>query len=177
MKPKIKALLVGLGIVALGVGSFVWNLGYIAGVCAQRIGLAWYNAPICVLYDWLADARVDAESDQEKKLLDALHDLGSVEGIVVVCARSPHVDDETSLRWRGWSIELTDIATDYAAHIHPDNEAARAVAQLAFGAASLEQQQEPERIWGDPRGCDRDTASKVNTLILEWSIYLHSLGA
>ncbi len=175
MKPKIKALLVGLGIVALGGGTFVWNLGYIAGACAQRVGLAWYNAPICVLYDWLADARVDAEPDQEKKLLDAMHDLGSVEGIVVVCARSPHVDDETSLRWRGWSIELTDIATDYAAHIHPDNEAARAVVQLAFGAASLEQQEEQERIWDDPRGCDRDTASEVNTFILGWSNYLHSL--
>lgn len=175
MKPKIKALLVGLGIVALGVGSFVWNLGYIAGVCAQRVGPAWYNAPVCLLYDWLTDARVDAESDQEKKLLDAMHGLGSVEGIVVVCARSPHADDETALRWHGWSIDVTNIATEYAAHMHPDNEAAQAVAQLAFGAASLEQQEEPERTWDDPRGCDRDMASEVNTFILEWSNYLHSL--
>ena len=87
-----------------------------------------------------------------KKLRRAMADLGAFEGIVVLCARSPHADDETAQRWWGKSGDLLNIAIEYAKHVYPNNEDARGIALLTFLGASHGQRENPERIWDHPDG-------------------------
>ena len=105
------------------------------------------------------------------KMIEAMEDLGGMDGIVIVCSQSPHIDVETSLRWTGYSLDLSDLATEYAKRIWPNDASAQALAAVGvYGEAMLYQQEDPERIWDTPDACDEDMEDEVLRFIAAWRV-------
>ena len=111
------------------------------------------------------ERRVQAKPETVDELKQIVETLGTVAGVSIVCAQSPKLDDEASLKWWGRSARLEDLAMDYAERLAPGDEDVAAATTLTLGMISLDQQQEPERVWDDPRGCGEAMAAEADFLI------------
>ena len=111
------------------------------------------------------DRRAQAKPETIGEMKQIVETLGSMAGISIVCAQSPKLDDEASLKWRRRSTKLEDLAMDYAEQFAPGDEEIATATTLTLGVISLNQQQEPERIWDDPRGCGAAMAAEIDYLI------------
>ena len=119
-------------------------------------------------FETVAASAAPPTKTEVNKLLQAMHEIGAIEGIVIACSRSPHIDDEMALRWQGWAIDLNEIAMEYAERVYADDEAGQGGALLAFGIASGNQQEEPQRLWNDPEGCGEKMRREIEWYIESW---------